>query len=147
MRLPLREEVKLLLRQVRPQVFWAHHTDLTLSLLGWLCLARGLRLNRAKTVALNASQLQEGLRDGHHSIAELMKHEKTHLGRRHFLTFRPFCTRSRSRLLSLTAASTALIRDAADIWVQRRSRAGAQSCLHRDRRPLRRPVRPILTSA
>ncbi|KAG5637543.1 Urease, partial [Sphagnurus paluster] len=48
-------------------------------------LARGLRLNKTETVALIASQLQERIRDGIHSVAELMQHGKTMLGRRHVL--------------------------------------------------------------
>lgn len=48
-------------------------------------LARGLQLNKTETVALIASQLQERIRDGHHSVAELMQHGKTILGRRHVL--------------------------------------------------------------
>ncbi|KAH7928060.1 urease [Leucogyrophana mollusca] len=46
-------------------------------------LARGLQLNLAETVALIASQLQELIRDGNHSVAELMQIGKTMLGRRH----------------------------------------------------------------
>ncbi|TFY61957.1 hypothetical protein EVJ58_g4185 [Rhodofomes roseus] len=38
-----------------------------------------------KAVALIASQLQERIRDGKHSVAELMQHGKTLLGRRHVL--------------------------------------------------------------
>ncbi|KAG6874616.1 Urease, partial [Termitomyces sp. T32_za158] len=48
-------------------------------------LARGLRLNRSETIALIASQLQERIRDGAHSVAELMQYGKTMLGRRHVL--------------------------------------------------------------
>ncbi|TFL02575.1 urease [Pterulicium gracile] len=48
-------------------------------------LARGVRLNRSEAVALIASQLQERIRDGKHSVAELMHHGKTLLGRRHVL--------------------------------------------------------------
>ena len=48
-------------------------------------LARGLQLNKTETVALIASQLQERIRDGQHSVAELMHHGKTILGRRHVL--------------------------------------------------------------
>ncbi|KAF9007522.1 urease [Cyathus striatus] len=48
-------------------------------------LARGLRLNQTEAVALIASQLQERIRDGAHSVAELMQHGKTMLGRRHVL--------------------------------------------------------------
>ncbi|CAL1716381.1 unnamed protein product [Somion occarium] len=48
-------------------------------------LARGLRLNRTEAVALIASVLQERIRDGLHSVAQLMQHGKTLLGRRHVL--------------------------------------------------------------
>jgi urease len=48
-------------------------------------LARGVRLNRTEAIALIASQLQERIRDGLHSVAELMHHGKTMLGRRHVL--------------------------------------------------------------
>ncbi|EMD34107.1 urease [Gelatoporia subvermispora B] len=48
-------------------------------------LARGLQLNRTEAVALIASQLQERIRDGKHSVSELMQHGKTLLGRRHVL--------------------------------------------------------------
>lgn len=48
-------------------------------------LARGLQLNQTEAVALIASQLQERIRDGKHSVAELMQHGKTLLGRRHVL--------------------------------------------------------------
>ncbi|KAF8229455.1 urease [Tricholoma matsutake] len=48
-------------------------------------LARGLRLNQTEAMALIASQLHERIRDGHHSVAELMQHGKTILGRRHVL--------------------------------------------------------------
>lgn len=48
-------------------------------------LARGLRLNQTETVALIASQLQERIRDGVFSVAELMHRGKTLLGRRHVL--------------------------------------------------------------
>lgn len=48
-------------------------------------LARGLRLNQTEVIALIASQLQERIRDGHNSVAELMQHGKSLLGRRHVL--------------------------------------------------------------
>ncbi|KAF8557106.1 urease [Imleria badia] len=48
-------------------------------------LARGLRLNINEATALIASQLQERIRDGQHSVAELMDHGKALLGRRHVL--------------------------------------------------------------
>ncbi|PPQ80155.1 hypothetical protein CVT25_001448 [Psilocybe cyanescens] len=66
-----REEAKLLLHQA--------------GTLAQKRLARGLRLNQTEAVALIASQLQERIRDGHHSVAELMHHGKTLLGRRHVL--------------------------------------------------------------
>lgn len=48
-------------------------------------LARGLKLNRTEAVALIAHQLHERIRDGQHSVAELMQHGKDILGRRHVL--------------------------------------------------------------
>ncbi|KAG8213453.1 hypothetical protein J3R82DRAFT_11969 [Butyriboletus roseoflavus] len=48
-------------------------------------LARGLQLNLNEAIALIASQLQERIRDGQHSVAELMQYGKTLLGRRHVL--------------------------------------------------------------
>lgn len=48
-------------------------------------LARGLRLNHAEATALIASQLQEFIRDGKHSVSELMQLGKKLLGRRHVL--------------------------------------------------------------
>ena len=42
-------------------------------------------MNRTEAVALIASQLQERIRDGHHSVAELMRDGKDMLGRRHVL--------------------------------------------------------------
>ncbi|KAF8434113.1 hypothetical protein L210DRAFT_3622978 [Boletus edulis BED1] len=48
-------------------------------------LARGLRLNINEATALIASQLQERIRDGQHSVAELMDYGKNLLGRRHVL--------------------------------------------------------------
>ncbi|KAJ7172211.1 urease [Mycena filopes] len=71
MRLLPREEAKLLL----------HHAGF----LAQKRLARGLQLNQTETVALIASQLQELIRDGRHSVAQLMQHGKTLLGRRHVL--------------------------------------------------------------
>ncbi|KAF8199728.1 urease [Pholiota molesta] len=66
-----REEAKLLLHQA--------------GFLAQKRLARGLRLNQTETVALISAQLQERIRDGQHSVAELMHHGKTMLGRRHVL--------------------------------------------------------------
>ncbi|KAF8071661.1 urease [Lyophyllum atratum] len=66
-----REQDKLLLHQV--------------GFLAQKRLARGLRLNQTETIALISSQLQERIRDGEHSVAELMQHGKTMLGRRHVL--------------------------------------------------------------
>ncbi|KIK52654.1 hypothetical protein GYMLUDRAFT_179847 [Collybiopsis luxurians FD-317 M1] len=66
-----REEAKLLLHQA-----------------GYLAqkrLARGLRLNQTEAIALIASQLQERIRDGKHSVKQLMDHGKTLLGRRQVL--------------------------------------------------------------
>ncbi|TFK46095.1 urease [Heliocybe sulcata] len=66
-----REEAKLLLHQAGS--------------LAQKRLARGLKLNHAEATALIASQLQERIRDGQHSVAALMQHGKTLLGRRHVL--------------------------------------------------------------
>ncbi|KAJ7087773.1 urease [Mycena epipterygia] len=71
MRLLPREEAKLLLHQA--------------GFLAQKRLARGLQLNQTEAVALIASQLQELIRDGRHSVAQLMQHGKTLLGRRHVL--------------------------------------------------------------
>jgi urease gamma subunit len=48
-------------------------------------LARGLLLNQTEAIALIASQLQERIRDGQSSVAELMQYGKTMLGWRHVL--------------------------------------------------------------
>jgi urease len=48
-------------------------------------LARGLKLNQTEATALIASQLQELIRDGVHSVAHLMGLGKRILGRRHVL--------------------------------------------------------------
>lgn len=48
-------------------------------------LARGLKLNLPEATALIASQLQERIRDGKHSVSELMQLGKEMLGRRHVL--------------------------------------------------------------
>ncbi|KAJ2934708.1 hypothetical protein H1R20_g2418, partial [Candolleomyces eurysporus] len=71
MRILPREEAKLLLHQA--------------GFLAQQRLARGLRLNQTEAVALIASQLQERIRDGSHSVAQLMQYGKTLLGRRHVL--------------------------------------------------------------
>ncbi|KIJ67033.1 hypothetical protein HYDPIDRAFT_38468 [Hydnomerulius pinastri MD-312] len=64
------------------------HDKLLLHQAGFLAqkrLARGLQLNINEATALIASQLQERIRDGNHSVAELMQYGKTLLGRRHVL--------------------------------------------------------------
>lgn len=48
-------------------------------------LARGLRLNYPETVALIAAQLLELIRDGKHSVADLMDVGRKMLGRRQVL--------------------------------------------------------------
>jgi len=48
-------------------------------------LARGLRLNNTEATALIASQLAEFIRDGRHSVADLMDLGKQFLGRRQVL--------------------------------------------------------------
>ncbi|KAL2039198.1 hypothetical protein N7G274_007866 [Stereocaulon virgatum] len=59
---------------------------LVISQLGLLAqhrLARGVKLNHTEATALIASNLQELIRDGNHSVADLMSIGKTMLGRRH----------------------------------------------------------------
>ncbi|KAK0630101.1 urease [Bombardia bombarda] len=61
---------------------------LAISQLGFLAqrrLARGVRLNHSEATALIASNLQELIRDGHHTVADLMTLGATMLGRRHVL--------------------------------------------------------------
>ena len=48
-------------------------------------LARGVRLNHTEALALIASVLQELIRDGNHTVADLMSLGTTLLGRRHVL--------------------------------------------------------------
>jgi urease len=57
----------------------------TLGSLAQRRLARGLKLNKAEATALIASQLHEYIRDGRHSVAELMDLGKKMLGRRHVM--------------------------------------------------------------
>ncbi|KAJ3554541.1 hypothetical protein NM688_g3056 [Phlebia brevispora] len=71
MRISPREQDKLLLHQA--------------GFLAQKRLARGLRLNQTEAVALIASQLQERIRDGTYSVADLMQYGKSLLGRRHVL--------------------------------------------------------------
>ncbi|KAK2736857.1 Urease [Myotisia sp. PD_48] len=61
---------------------------LTISHVGFLAqrrLARGVRLNHAEAVALISSNILELMRDGNHTVADLMAIGKTMLGRRHVL--------------------------------------------------------------
>ncbi|KAK5121286.1 Urease [Meristemomyces frigidus] len=61
---------------------------LVISQLGFLAqrrLARGVRLNHAEALGLIASVLHELIRDGEHSVADLMSLGSTLLGRRHVL--------------------------------------------------------------
>ncbi|WEW58314.1 Urease [Emydomyces testavorans] len=61
---------------------------LTISNLGFLAqrrLARGVKLNHAEATALIASNIHELIRDGNHSVADLMSIGKEMLGRRHVL--------------------------------------------------------------
>ncbi|KAK4188493.1 putative urease [Podospora australis] len=61
---------------------------LTISQLGFLAqrrLARGVKLNHPEAVALIASVVQELIRDGAHTVADLMSLGATLLGRRHVL--------------------------------------------------------------
>jgi urease len=48
-------------------------------------LARGLALNYTEAVALISHQLLELIRDGQHSVADLMSTGKQFLGRRHVM--------------------------------------------------------------
>ncbi|KAL8859220.1 MAG: hypothetical protein Q9178_004323 [Gyalolechia marmorata] len=48
-------------------------------------LARGVKLNHAEATALISNNLHELIRDGNHSVADLMAFGKTMLGRRHVL--------------------------------------------------------------
>lgn len=48
-------------------------------------LARGVKLNKSEATALIASQLHELIRDGNHTVAQLMNEGKKMLGRRHVL--------------------------------------------------------------
>ncbi|MCJ1229810.1 Urease [Toensbergia leucococca] len=56
-----------------------------LGLLAQRRLARGVKLNHAEATALIANNLQELIRDGKHSVADLMSIGKTMLGRRHVI--------------------------------------------------------------
>lgn len=89
MRLLPREREKVALHQVMHNAshvfFAANYCHLQLGFLAQSRLARGLRLNQAEATALIASQLQERIRDGVHSVADLMQHGKNLLGRRHVL--------------------------------------------------------------
>ncbi|KAM7209372.1 putative urease [Naviculisporaceae sp. PSN 640] len=61
---------------------------LTISQLGFLAqrrLARGVKLNHSEATALIANNLQELIRDGNHTVADLMALGATMLGRRHVL--------------------------------------------------------------
>ncbi|KAK0729246.1 hypothetical protein B0T21DRAFT_335938 [Apiosordaria backusii] len=61
---------------------------LTISHLGFLAqrrLARGVKLNHSEAVALISSNIQELIRDGAHTVADLMALGSTMLGRRHVL--------------------------------------------------------------
>ncbi|KAK8861375.1 urease [Kwoniella newhampshirensis] len=57
----------------------------TLGSLAQRRLARGLQLNKSEAIALIASQLHEFIRDGNHSVAQLMDLGKKMLGRRHVM--------------------------------------------------------------
>lgn len=89
MRLLPREHEKVALHQVihnlSPIYLAADYCHLQLGFLAQSRLARGLRLNQAEATALIASQLQERIRDGVHSVAGLMQQGKNLLGRRHVL--------------------------------------------------------------
>ncbi|CCX35434.1 Urease [Taphrina deformans PYCC 5710] len=64
------------------------HDKLIVAQVGHLAqrrLARGVRLNRSEATALIASQLHELIRDGDHTVAQLMNEGKKMLGRKHVL--------------------------------------------------------------
>ncbi|KAI9719456.1 MAG: Urease [Candelaria pacifica] len=56
-----------------------------LGLLAQRRLARGVKLNHAEATALISNNLHELIRDGNHSVADLMSIGKTMLGRRHVI--------------------------------------------------------------
>ncbi|CAI4218628.1 unnamed protein product [Parascedosporium putredinis] len=56
-----------------------------LGLLAQRRLARGVRLNHSEAAALIASNVQELIRDGNHTVSDLMSLGSTMLGRRHVL--------------------------------------------------------------
>ena len=89
MRLSPREHEKLVLHQVSypdlPIYFMLTSFLIQLGYLAQKRLARGLRLNQTEATALIASQLQELIRDGVHSVAQLMEKGRNILGRRHVL--------------------------------------------------------------
>lgn len=92
MRLLPRDEAKILLHQVTEISQLLHrtienslHLRLKAGFLAQKRLARGLRLNQTEATALIASQLQERIRDGAHSVAELRDLGKRILGRKHVL--------------------------------------------------------------
>ncbi|ORY07716.1 urease [Basidiobolus meristosporus CBS 931.73] len=72
MNLVFREQDKLIIHQV--------------GFLAQKRLARGVRLNHTEATALIASQILEFIRDGNHSVSELMDIGRHLLGRRHVLT-------------------------------------------------------------
>ncbi|CDZ97378.1 urease [Phaffia rhodozyma] len=78
MRLLPRDQDKILLHQASPFLF-------AVGFLAQKRLARGLKLNQTEATALIATQLQEFIRDGNHSVAELMQLGKEMLGRRHVM--------------------------------------------------------------
>jgi urease gamma subunit len=88
MRLLPREHDKLLIHQASSSSSSRHVLQRALQVgsLAQKRLARGLKLNRTEAVALIACQLHERIRDGLHSVAELMQHGKNILGRRHVLS-------------------------------------------------------------
>ena len=87
MRLSPREHEKLALHQVlypdRPIYLMFTSFLIQLGYLAQKRLARGLCLNQTEATALIASQLQEFIRDGVHSVAQLMEKGRNILGRRH----------------------------------------------------------------
>jgi urease len=88
MRILPREQEKVLLHQVRAPLLTSLAELIVAGQIGFLAqkrLARGVRLNQTEATALIASVLQERMRDGEHSVSDLMQHGKTLLGRRHVL--------------------------------------------------------------
>ncbi|KAJ3335763.1 hypothetical protein HDU93_004470 [Gonapodya sp. JEL0774] len=66
-------------------LYFTRHVNRQVGFLAQKRLARGVKLNFAEATALIASQLLELIRDGKHSVAQLMDVGRKLLGRRHVL--------------------------------------------------------------